>query len=47
LRLFKYIFKEAFVRITRLLKDIFSEVEAYLNITRLFEDISREMEATV
>jgi hypothetical protein len=37
---------EAFVKITRLLKDIFSKVEAFLNeyedfieIKRLFEDI--------
>jgi hypothetical protein len=38
---------EAFVKITRLLKDIFSEVKAFINITRLFEDISRKIEAFV
>jgi hypothetical protein len=49
-RLFKYMSKEveAFVKITKLLKDNFREVEAFLNwfgdfimLTRLFNNISR------
>jgi hypothetical protein len=46
---------QAFVKIKRLFKDIFREVEAFffnkyedfINITRFFEDIFREMEASV
>jgi predicted transcriptional regulator len=40
---------EAFVNITRLLKEIFREIEPFsinedfIRITRLFEDISREL----
>jgi hypothetical protein len=42
---------EACVKIMKLLKDIFREVEAlyeyFINKTRLFQDVFREMEASV
>jgi hypothetical protein len=41
----------AFVKITRLLKDIFRELEAFFNqyedFIRTFEDITRKLEASV